>query len=296
MRNALVILVAMAASVFSGCLLAEDAVTRSNPATAVQTGMALEAYERFVLRGHVLAGDGQPIPKAEVQLGRATARTDAQGNFELSALPGESEILIAAAGYAPLAVLISVSADTDLKFELQLSATTTVSAQGDNPVSVALTQIYKSDELLQARPGQPGVPVALPGYPSETASGGVKAPQYFAPGVAGDHGEPIAQYIRIGDFLFPNNLPANAHGNGYADPNLLIPNAVGFVESDAGAFDVRHGNNAVDLAVAYGLVPRLAPFIQISTDPRDYDFVSGWSPDNPQTAAWIGIEIAGAVD
>src|SRR5207245_1044609 len=115
----------------------------------------------------------------------------------------------------------------------------------------------------------------------------------FCAGVAGDHGEPIAQYIRIGDFLFPNNLPANAHGNGYADPNLLIPNAIGFVESDAGAFDVRHGNNAVDLAVAYGLVPRLEPFVQISTDPHDYDFVSGWSPGNPQTGAWLGMEIAG---
>jgi len=135
--------------------------------------------------------------------------------------------------------------------------------------------------------------VALPGYPSETASGGVKAPQYFAPGVAGDHGEPIAQYIRIGDFLFPNNLPANAHGNGYADPNLLIPNAISFVESDAGAFDVRHGNNAVNLAVAYGLAPRLEPFVQISTDPHDFDFVSGWSPGNPQTGAWLGMEVAG---
>jgi hypothetical protein len=65
------------------------------------------------------------------------------------------------------------------------------------------------------------------------------------------------------------------------------------VESDAGAFDVRHGNNAVDLAVAYGLVPRLEPFIQISTDPHDYDFVSGWSPGNPQAGAWLGVEVAG---
>ena len=132
----------------------------------------------------------------------------------------------------------------------------------------AAAQIYDPNDLLQATPGEPGVPVVLPGYPSETASGGVKAPQYFAPGVAGDHGEPIAQYIRIGDFLFPTNLPANAHGNGYADPNLLVPAAIGYVESDAGAFDVRHGNNAVDLAVAYGLVPRLEPFLQMSADPR----------------------------
>jgi len=292
MRNALFI--AMAMSVLTGCLVAEDAVAGPNPATAPQPGAALEARaERFVVSGHVVAADGKLIPKAQVQLGTATASTDAQGSFQLLVPPGARKISISASGYTPLAVPVSISADTDLKFELRLSATTTVSAQVDSPISVALTQIYESDELLQAHPGRPGVPVALPGYPSETASGGVKAPQYFAPGVAGDHGEPIAQYIRIGDFLFPNNLPANAHGNGYADPNLLIPNAIGFVESDAGAFDVRHGNNAVDLAVAYGLVSRLEPFVLISTDPHDFDFVSGWSPGNPQTGAWLGMEIAG---
>jgi hypothetical protein len=276
-----VLFIAMAVSVLTACLLAE-------PGAAPEAGA-----ERFAVSGHVVTADGEFIPKAQVQLGTATASTDAQGSFQLFVPPGERKISISASGYAPLAVPVSISADTDLKFELQPSATTSVSAQVDSPIFAALTQVYESDELLQARPGQPGVPVALPGYPSETASGGVKAPQYFAPGVAGDHGEPIAQYICIGGFLFPNNLPANAHGNGYADPNLLIPNAISFVESDAGAFDVRHGNNAVDLAVAYGLVPRLVPFVQISTDPRDYDFVFGWSPGNPQTGAWLGTEIGG---
>jgi hypothetical protein len=62
------------------------------------------------------------------------------------------------------------------------------------------------EETLDANPGRPGVPVSIPGIPAETASGGIKAPQYFAPGVAGDHGEPIAQYFQIGDYLIPNNL------------------------------------------------------------------------------------------
>ena len=282
----------MAVGTLTGCLLAEDAVAGANPATAPEPNAASARVERFVLRGHVLATDGEPIPKAEVKLGNATVSTDAQASFQLLVPSGESKISISATGYTPLVVSVSVSSDIDLKFELQFSATTTVSADVDSPISAGLSQIYESDELL-TRPGQPGVPVSLPGYPSETASGGVKAPQYFAPGVAGDHGEPIAQYIRIGDFLFPNNLPANAHGNGYADPNLLIPNTISFVESDAGAFDVRHGNNAVDLAVAYGLVPRLKPFVQMSADPRDYDIVSGWSPGNRQTGAWLGMEISG---
>src|SRR5579885_3333909 len=79
------------------------------------------------------------------------------------------------------------------------------------------------DRQAGNRDRRPGAPISIPGLPIETASGGIKAPQYFAPGVAGDHGEPIAQYFQIGNFLYPNNLPANAHGNGYSDPNILIP-------------------------------------------------------------------------
>ena len=82
--------------------------------------------------------------------------------------------------------------------------------------------IIVHDQVLDANPGRPGATISIPGLPIETASGGIKAPpQYFAPGVTGDHGEPIAQFYQIGDFLYPNNLPANAHGNGYADPDFL---------------------------------------------------------------------------
>lgn len=291
MRNAFFI--AIAVGILAGCLLAEDAVAGANPVSASQPGASALRPGKFILTGHVVDADGKFVPNARVQAGTTMARTDTQGSFQLPVTSGESKISISASGYAPFALPVSISADTDLKFELQLSAVTTVSARSDDPASSASTKIYASEELLQAQPGQPGVPISLPGYPSETASGGVKAPQYFAPGGAGDHGEPIAQYILVGDFLFPNNLPANAHGNGYADPNLLIPNAIGFVESDAGAFDVRHGNNAVDLAVAYGLVPRLEPFLQISADPHDYDFVTGWSPNNRQVGAWLSLELAG---
>ena len=291
MRSALFITIAV--SILAGYSHAEDAMAGANPITASQVGATTNIRAlTFVLSGQVTA-NGKPVPNARVQLGIVTTSTNAQGGFQLSVVLGESKISISADGYAPFVVPVSISGDTDLKCELQPQANTTVVMQEQGPNSVTPTQVYEADELLTARPGQPGVPVSLPGHPSETASGGVKAPQYFAPGVAGDHGEPIAQYIRVGDSLFPNNLPANAHGNGYADPNLLISNAIGFVESDAGAFDVQHGNNAVDLAVAYGLVPRLEPFVQISADPRDYDFVSGWSPRNLQVGAWLGVEIAG---
>jgi hypothetical protein len=73
----------------------------------------------------------------------------------------------------------------------------------------AATKVFASRDLLDANPGRPGAPISIPGYPIETASSGIKAPQYLAPGVAGDHGEPIAMFIQVGSCLAPNNLSAN---------------------------------------------------------------------------------------
>src|SRR5580700_11075290 len=134
-------------------------------------------------------------------------------------------------------------------------------------------------ETLDANPGRPGAPVSIPGLPIETASGGIKAPQYFAPGVAGDHGEPIASYIQVGNYLLSNNLSANAHGNGYADPNILVPQAIGSVLVDGGAFNVREGNHSQNLSATYGLRSQFDPFFTLTGDYRDLDLVTGFSPN-----------------
>ena len=148
------------------------------------------------------------------------------------------------------------------------------------------------DEVLDANPGRPGAPISIPGLPIETASGGIKAPQYFAPGVAADHGEPIAQYFQIGSYLYPNNLPANAHGNGYSDPNVLIPFTIDSVSVDGAAFNVREGNNSIDAAATYVPRPRFNSFFQFTGDYRDADVMGGWAPTNPDTNAWIAGEFA----
>ena len=148
-------------------------------------------------------------------------------------------------------------------------------------------KVFVSRDLLDANPGRPGAPVSIPGYPIETASSGIKAPQYFAPGVAADHGEPIAQYIAVGSYLAPNNLSANAHGNGYADPNIFIPEVLESVQIDGGAFNVREGNHSVNLAATYGPRSRLDPFLTVTGDYRDIDVVTGLSP-TPES--WIAFE------
>lgn len=140
------------------------------------------------------------------------------------------------------------------------------------------------EETLDANPGRPGAPVSIPGLPIETASGGIKAPQYFAPGVAGDHGEPIASYIQVGSYLVSNNLSANAHGNGYADPNILVPQVIESVQVDGGAFNVREGNHSQNLSATYCLRSQFDPFFTLTGDYRDLDLVAGFSPDSH---SWI---------
>jgi len=148
-------------------------------------------------------------------------------------------------------------------------------------------KVLVREELLDANPGRPGAPISIPGLPIETASGGIKAPQYFAPGVAGDHGEPIAQYIAVGSYLLPNNLSANAHGNGYADPNIFISEALETVQVDGAAFNVREGNHSVNLATTYSLRSNLNPFLTITGDYRDVDVVAGISLSS---RSWLALE------
>jgi hypothetical protein len=121
----------------------------------------------------------------------------------------------------------------------------------------------------------------------ETASSGIKAPQYFAPGVAGDRGEPIAQFIQVGSYLLPNNLSANAHGNGYTDSNICIANVIESVEVDGGAFNVREGNHALNLGTTYSLRSHLDPFVTLTGDDRDVTGTAGFSPS---ATSWIAFE------
>jgi hypothetical protein len=192
---------------------------------------------------------------------------------------------------AGVAVTAGRQQDVTIQFQQIVSAQQQVTVVASVPTILTpdpTQSIFVHDQLLDANPGRPGAPISIPGLPVETASGGIKAPQYFAPGVAGDHGEPIAQYIGVGHFLFPNNLPANAHGNGYADPNFLIPPTVEQVAVDGGAFNVLQGNNAVDLSADYVPRRRVTSFVQLTGDYRDADVVAGWGSDHADE--WIAME------
>ena len=263
----------------------------------------LQAQQSGSVSGNVTDPAGAAVPQAQLTLQRASsgsaqqAKSDGQGHFEFRAVePGVYQLTGESRGFVTVSREIAVFAGRTVQENIQFQTVssaqeiTVVAAAPDATAPDPAQRTFVHDDLLEANPGRPGAPISVPGLPIETASGGIKAPQYFAPGVAGDHGEPIAQFFQIGDFLFPNNLPANAHGNGYADPNVLISNGIASVEADGGAFNVREGNHAVNLAVGYGLRDRMLPFTQFTADQHDADFVTGWSPMNPSTLGWVSLE------
>jgi Carboxypeptidase regulatory-like domain len=258
---------------------------------------ALPAQE-VALKGQVTDPRGNGLPNASVQLIRHDSGGKSQalrqtvsgpdGRFEIKTpSAGEFDIRVDAEGFRQVIITQSIHPSGNPGITVQMgqissrveTVTVTADVNGTDVLSPdPAEKVFVRDDLLDANPGRPGAPISIPGYPIETASSGIKAPQYFAPGVAGDHGEPIAQYIAVGSYLVPNNLSANAHGNGYSDPNIFIPEVLESVEVDGGAFNVREGNHAVNLAATYGLRPRLDPFITLTGDYRDIDLVAGLSP------------------
>jgi hypothetical protein len=268
----------------------------------------LQASATSSLSGSLTDPQGRVVQNAAITLSRRAdasrreTRTDRQGAFSFARLDvGEYQLTAEFSGFAVLTNRILLLSDmprvVDLQFAgiaSQSESVTVTSDVSDGGVFMPdpAQRVLVHDETLDANPGRPGMPVSIPGMPVESPAGGVKPPQYFVPGVAGDHGEPIAMFFQVGGFLFQNNLPANAHGNGYADPNVVIPIAIDNVQTDGGAFNVREGNNSENAAIVFGLRDRLEPMIRLTTDNRDLNLVAGWSPENPANKLWVGAEIS----
>jgi Carboxypeptidase regulatory-like domain len=257
------------------------------------------------IQGRITDPQGNGVARADVTFSSAVAGgkevgravSDGDGWYLLNGLAiGNYTLKVRVIGFESVvrSVLVKdgerLTVDVALKIRSdQQTVRVTADAKEANVLAPDPAQrVVIREETLDANPGRPGVPVSIPGVPIETASGGIKAPQYFAPGVAGDHGEPIAQYVAVGSYLLSNNLSANAHGNGYADPNILVPSVIESVQTDGGAFNVREGNHAENLAATYELRSRLEPFATLTGDYRDLDLVTGWSPASGNS--WITLQ------
>lgn len=243
-----------------------------------------------IISGHVTDPSGRPVSGATVDIaGGPKTTTPADGSFVLE-VPGKCTVHVYAAGFRDIQQLVS-DGNVELRFTTLAPRSESITVGANSAPSILNPdpgeRSWSGGELLATN--GPGAPVSIPGLPIESASGGIKAPQYFAPGVAGDHGEPIATYFAVGSYLIPNNLSANAHGNGYSDPNPIIAAAIESVQVDGGAFNVREGNHSVDLAETWEFRGSLTPFVAVTGDYRDFDVAAGWSL-TPR--AWIAIEAA----
>jgi hypothetical protein len=261
----------------------------------------LLAAQEISFTGRILDPQGKALPGASVELldhGQIVASSisgpDGQFEFSLKAAV-DFALRVNAQGFREVNRAIAARADSKpLEIRLDQLATrnetvmVTADLNGGDVLSPdPAVRVLATEDLLDANPGRPGAPISIPGYPIETASSGIKAPQYFAPGVAGDHGEPIAMFIQVGRYLVPNNLSANAHGNGYTDPNIFVADAIESVQVDGGAFNVREGNHALSLAAIYGLRSHIPPFLSLIADYRDATITAGMSPS---VNSWLAVE------
>jgi hypothetical protein len=264
---------------------------------AAQTGAAR-------INGTVLDPAGRTVAGARVEFdsasgARLTTATGADGGFTI-ALPawGAYTARVEVQGFTPVVRKVELSAATaslTLRLVQVTAAAEEVVVNGDvSEIAIDAPdpsqKVLVREQLLDANPGRPGAPISIPGLPIETAAGGIKAPQYFAPGVMADHGEPIAQYIAVGGYLVTNNLSANAHGNGYSDPNIYVSGALAGVTTDGGAFNVLEGNHALNLAATYMPRQQMTNFVTLSGDYRDIDMTAGFAPKNAAKREWVALE------
>ncbi len=107
-------------------------------------------------------------------------------------------------------------------------------------VATAASQNSASGDELRARPllRRGEALEAVPGMVVTQHAGGGKANQYFLRGFNLDHGTDFAISI---DGM-PVNMRTHAHGQGYADLNILIPELVERVDYYKGTYTARNGD------------------------------------------------------
>ena len=118
--------------------------------------------------------------------------------------------------------------------------------------------ILRSGEILET----------VPGVIITQHAGGGKANQYFLRGFNLDHGTDFATSI---DGM-PLNLPSHAHGQGYADMNIVIPEFVQRVDFEKGPYYAANGDfSSVGAAQLVSFKTLSANFVTIEAGTYGYE-------------------------
>jgi hypothetical protein len=207
------------------------------------------------LSGTVVDASGAVIAGATVQVHSAngtvqkTAESDRNGFFHFSGLAaGNYRLAVSNPGFETKEIPVSIGstgAPAPLRIALAVSAvSTTINVQGreDDLIGIAESgtqgtvgaleiedrPILRSGEVLET----------VPGLIITQHAGGGKANQYYLRGFNLDHGTDFAIFIDD----MPLNLPSHAHGEGYSDMNIVIPEFVKRVNFEKGPYYADIGN------------------------------------------------------
>src|SRR5271169_2870227 len=220
--------------------------------TPVATGDKAYPHQ---LSGTVVDTSGAAIAWATVLVRSAngpleiTTQADRNGSFIISGLSaGDYRLVVSSPDFQTKEMPITIGtteASAPLRISLAVGpVSTSVNVQGreDNLIGIAdsATQgtvgateiedrpILRSGEILET----------VPGLIITQHAGGGKANQYFLRGFNLDHGTDFAVFL---DGM-PLNLPSHAHGEGYADMNIVIPEFVERVDYEKGPYYADVGN------------------------------------------------------
>lgn len=199
------------------------------------------------ISGAVIAGATVQVLSSNSSV-QGTTRSDKAGAFTFPGLPGGNyRLVVSNPGFESKEVFVTAEAASSMPLHISLavgSVSTTVNVQGreDDLIGIADsgTQGTVGAKELADRPilrsGE--VLETVPGLIITQHAGGGKANQYYLRGFSLDHGTDLAIFIDD----MPLNLPSHAHGEGYADMNIVIPEFVKRVNFEKGPYYASIGN------------------------------------------------------
>ncbi len=154
----------------------------------------------------------------------------------------------------------------------------------------AASQGSVTSKMIEERPLlRPGdILQFVPGMVVTQHSGDGKANQYFLRGYNLDHGTDFAVYV---DGM-PVNMPTNAHGQGYADINFMIPEFVKRIDFRKGPYYADEGDFASAGSAHFFYFDTLPEnFASVTLGSNDYQrAVVGASPSVGNGNLLIGVE------
>jgi len=198
--------------------------------------------------GAVIAGATVQVRSANGTVQRTT-QSDTNGSSIISGLAaGNYRLVLSNPGFETKEIPVTIGttgATAALRISLAVgSVSTTLNVQGreDDLIGIAEsgTQGTVGATEIQDRPilrsGE--VLETVPGLIITQHAGGGKANQYYLRGFNLDHGTDFAIFIDD----TPLNLPSHAHGEGYSDMNIVIPEFVKRVNFEKGPYYADVGN------------------------------------------------------